>query len=424
MESIEICYATLANGYTAIYDTNIESDRLNIDKITLLINSDECAHDVYLFDFYVRDPSKRQVYDTCNLYTLTEHYYHRPCIVIKSELIFSLNAVIQDWLWQFDFLWLVIVRDKSIKHFHTPVYFYKEEMEVTKEMVDDWQTHLISAQQDFPYYTEHLQGFNNRIRYARDTEESVAIIIPSKDPELLSACIQSIQESSHKNYEIFIAWNGKVKDLPKISIEFGIIECYPTSQKFNFSAVCNHVQQKHCKSFDRVLLCNDDIVVVNPNCIKEMLAIHKHQGADIVGAALYYPGEYTYDRTKLKMKYQHASIVLDDKKRFDHLHKNKSVHKHYVPTCEVPCVTFALAMITTETYQELNGMDEKYYGDCSDIDFCVRAKVAGKSIWYCAQAEAIHYESITRNDDVNMQGDPGSIDYYRDHIKTLRKVFS
>jgi hypothetical protein len=423
---METSYIDLDNGYIVVYDDTVDFERINLDKIKMCMESDGYRHSVYLYDFYVQDPRKRIHFDVCNRYSLLEQHIDRPCIVLRNELMFPLNAVCMNWLWQWDFLWWCATNDKSIKNVRTSIYkFPKDHTRDSNLAVEEWKQRIAKVHREQGYSVDHLGGYNNRIWCKNKYEDSVAIIIPSKSVELIEQCVRSIDKCFYTNYHIHIAWNGLPAAVPlwlqmhkKVSVH-----CV-TLSKFNYSQVCNNIYNSYCKAFNRVLLCNDDIEIINPAFIEEMINIQVEEGADIVGAALYYPGGWTYNRLDSEARYQHASIVLHDVKRFDHLHKNKKVGKYYVPTMEVAAVTFALAMITSDCYASLGGMDEEYYGDCSDVEFCVRAKVKGRKVWYCAQAEAIHHESVTRLNDPQMQNDQGSIEYYNKNEKLLKRLFA
>jgi GT2 family glycosyltransferase len=169
---------------------------------------------------------------------------------------------------------------------------------------------------------------------------------------------------------------------------------------------------------------NDDIEVLSNDWLKNMVHISKTENAEIVGASLYFPGKYISPHNGTGITYQHAGVKLGNSTTlFEHVNYKKPVSKNYVSSREVSAVTFAMVLIVVPIYKMLKGMDHKFYGDCNDIEFCLRARELGCKIWYCARAEAIHHESATRKTSPDMQNDSSSRDFYNENIDRLKKEF-
>ena len=65
-------------------------------------------------------------------------------------------------------------------------------------------------------------------------------------------------------------------------------------------------------------------------------------------------------------------------------------------TRECSAVTGACLAARREVFDRLGGFDETLGVDLNDVDFCLRARVAGYRIIYEPAAELIHYESPSR----------------------------
>ena len=61
---------------------------------------------------------------------------------------------------------------------------------------------------------------------------------------------------------------------------------------------------------------------------------------------------------------------------------------------EVPAITGSLFMIRKKHFVQLEGMDEKFFLHCEDLDLCKRVNVIGKII-YIPQVSAMHYLSTS-----------------------------
>ncbi len=62
---------------------------------------------------------------------------------------------------------------------------------------------------------------------------------------------------------------------------------------------------------------------------------------------------------------------------------------------EMSAVTGACLLVRRSAYTEVGGLDESFPIAFNDVDFCLRLRDAGHRIVFCAEAELIHYESLS-----------------------------
>lgn len=68
------------------------------------------------------------------------------------------------------------------------------------------------------------------------------------------------------------------------------------------------------------------------------------------------------------------------------------IRKADIPNVQSPLwASGALIAVKATVYQQLGGLDEKYYMYCEDIDFCYRAYQAGYKIAFSEETKAIHW---------------------------------
>ena len=239
----------------------------------------------------------------------------------------------------------------------------------------------------------------NRVKYALPVvAPKVSIVICTRDrADLLASCVDSIIErSTYRNYEVLIVDNGSTEEatfrlfnrLP--SEHFRILR---DESAFNFSALNNRAVQ--AADGEYICLLNNDIEIMTPNWIEEMLSFSIQPGVGAVGARLWYPGGGL----------QHAGVILGLVGVANHVHRNlrrgdlgyfgrAALHQSF------SAVTGAALMIKKSIYQEVGGLDEKLQVTFNDIDFCLRVRAAGyRNVW-TPYAEMIHHESATRGYDV------------------------
>lgn len=244
----------------------------------------------------------------------------------------------------------------------------------------------VSALKDLGFY---------RVTYRVQENPLVSIVIPNKDEkETLERCLESIWSlSTYQNYEIILVENNSATE--------EILEYYRSidgkkkvrvvywEQEFNYSAI-NNFGVSQAKG-DYVICLNNDISVITPGWIEELLGNCQRPEVGIVGARLYFP-----DNT-----IQHAGIVLGiggvagsmfvgmARKRTGYMHKA-------VIQQDLSAVTAACMMIRRDVFEKVGGFTEELRVAFNDVDLCLKVREAGYLVVYNPDAELYHYESKTR----------------------------
>jgi N-acetylglucosaminyl-diphospho-decaprenol L-rhamnosyltransferase len=71
--------------------------------------------------------------------------------------------------------------------------------------------------------------------------------------------------------------------------------------------------------------------------------------------------------------------------------RRKCSHQSLEQRSPVPWVTGGCLLVRRDCYEELHGLDEKFFLYYEDVDFCQRARTAGWSIWYDPELEVTHH---------------------------------
>ena len=224
----------------------------------------------------------------------------------------------------------------------------------------------------------------------------VSLIIPTRNGfKLVQQCVNSILEkTTYSNYEIIIVDNGSddpdtiqylnsIKANPKITV---ICDNRP----FNYSALNNNAV-KSAKG-ELIGLINDDIEVISPDWLTELVSHALRPDVGAVGACLWYPDDTL----------QHGGVVLGIAGWAGHAHKGFPKGSHgYVGRMslisEFSAVTGACLLTRKKLYEQLGGLNEiDLQIACNDVDYCLRLKEAGYRIIWTPYAELYHHESATR----------------------------
>ena len=241
-----------------------------------------------------------------------------------------------------------------------------------------------------------------RVEYPVQGEPLVSIIIPNKDEkEALQACLESIREkTTYKNYEILIIENNSTSDeIFKYYKELSKdpqIRLLRWKKEFNYSAI-NNFGVRHAKG-EYILFLNNDVTIITPQWIEEMLGTCQRKEVGAVGVKLLYP-----DHT-----IQHAGCVIGiggiaghmfvdmPAERTGYLHKASLLQ-------DMSAVTAACMLIKKEVFEQVGGFTEKLAVAFNDVDLCLKVNKTGHLVVYNPYVQLYHMESKTRGAEDNKQ---------------------
>ncbi|MGH8156479.1 MAG: glycosyltransferase family 2 protein [Rhodanobacter sp.] len=235
-----------------------------------------------------------------------------------------------------------------------------------------------------------------RVRYPLPVlRPRVSIVVPTRDRlDLLRRCVESILErTTYPCYEIIIVDNQSVE--PESLAYFAGFDDHPKvrvrkhDQPFNYSSINNDAVEE-CRG-ELICLLNNDVEVITPDWLEELVSqsIRPHVGA--VGAMLYYPDG----------SIQHAGVVTGVHGVAAHPYSGmprgfpgQMARARLVQG--MSAVTAACLMVRREVYLEAGGLDTGLQVAFNDIDFCLRVRQLGYTNIWTPFAELYHHESASR----------------------------
>lgn len=240
-------------------------------------------------------------------------------------------------------------------------------------------------------------GHGFRARYKLpDVQPTVSIIIPTRNAvDLVRTCIESVKARTiYKNYEIVLMDNGS--DDPEALAYFAELAKEPNfmlvrdDSPFCYSAINN---QAAAKAHGEILcFLNNDIEVINPDWLNELVSHACRPGVGAVGARLLYPTGML----------QHAGIVLGIGGWAGHAHKGFSslAHGHVGRATLISsfsAVTGACLAVQRKHFEAVGGFDDvNLRVACNDVDLCLKFTELGLHNIYTPFASLYHHESATR----------------------------
>jgi GT2 family glycosyltransferase len=222
----------------------------------------------------------------------------------------------------------------------------------------------------------------------------VSIIIPTRNAQkLVRQCIESIRKkTTYAPYEIILVDNGSDE---KASIAYfralrdeGAVRLLEDPLAFNFSRINNEAARQ--ARGDYLVFLNNDIEVITPDWLSEMVSHAQRPEIGAVGARLWYPNDTI----------QHAGLVLvAGLAGHAHLGRKRGDHGYFSRASliqSLSAVTAACLCVRRKVFEEVGGFDETLAVAFNDVDLCLRIGAAGYRNLYTPYAELYHHESASR----------------------------
>jgi GT2 family glycosyltransferase len=244
----------------------------------------------------------------------------------------------------------------------------------------------------------------------------VSLIIPTRDrPDLLGICVDGLlNRTDYPEMEVLIVdHESKLPETFELFKKLQLdtrVRIIPYAGPFNYSAINNMAVTEAKGSI--IGLINNDIDVINPDWLSEMVALSVMNDVGAVGAKLIYSND----------RVQHAGIVLGVSGIANHFNyamrrSNTGYFGRNVLTSAVSAVTGACLVVRKSAFEEVGGLNETDLAVAfNDVDFCLRLKKRGyRNIW-TPHAELYHHESATRGAEhtpENVERFQREIDYMR-----------
>ena len=347
-----------------------------------------------------------------NLDLLRSNNYITHFFVVRKELVRKVGGFRREYdgAQDYDFIFRCVEQAGEICHIPEILYHWRTHKESTSD-------NPVSKMYAFEAGKRAIEGNLERcgvqavvshtkdlgfyqVEYPVQGSPLVSVLIPNKDQkESLKKCLDSVfEKTTYSNYEIIIIENN--------STESETFEYYRELQKrsnvkvitwkegFNYSAINNFGEKE--ASGDYLLFLNNDVEVINPRWMEEMLGNCQRPEVGITGAKLYYPDDTI----------QHAGTIIGIGGIAGHAFLNMPrsrtgyLHKASIQM-NLSAVTAACMMMKRSVFEQIGGFEEKLTVAFNDVDLCLRTVQAGYLVVYNPKVELYHYESKSRGSEDN-----------------------
>lgn len=245
-----------------------------------------------------------------------------------------------------------------------------------------------------------LVPLSYRVRWPAAEAALVSIVIPTRDAlSVLRVAVESIlRKTSYRHFELIIVDNGSVAPqtaawLAEIQASDARVRVLQDARPFNYSALNNGAVA--ASRGDIVALMNNDIEVIDPDWLTEMVALAQRPEVGCVGAKLLYPDG----------RIQHAGVVIGIGGVAAHGHalfpgEDPGYCNRLLLRQEYSAVTAACLVLRRAVFDAVGGLNETDLSVAfNDVDFCLRVREAGYRNLWTPFARLYHHESISRGEE-------------------------
>jgi len=242
-------------------------------------------------------------------------------------------------------------------------------------------------------------AWNRVVRAIPDPPPLVSLIIPTRDrAELLRACVRGVLDrTNYRSIEVIIADNDSVEKrtaglFDELSRD-SRVRIVKSPGPFNFSTISN--AGVAAARGEIIVLLNNDVEVIGPDWLGEMVSHAARPEIGVVGARLLYPDG----------RVQHAGIVLSPEPGANHSlrladGRDPGYLGQLALTRSCLAVTGACLAMRRQLFLEIGGLNERELSvTFNDVDLCLRLNALGYRVVCTPFAELMHRESHSRGAD-------------------------
>lgn len=240
------------------------------------------------------------------------------------------------------------------------------------------------------------------VTYRATGEPMVSIIIPTRGGSdevagqprtfVVEAVRGIVERTTWQRYEIVV-----VADEPTpqsvidelVAVAGDRLRLVRWSEPFNFSSKMN--RGAAVARGEYLLMLNDDVELLTPDWLEQLVGAAQQPGVGLVGVALYFEDGsiqhlgHLYERGAaghVGLGLMPGALVNPD---------------HLAATREVSGVTAACALIPASLFAEVGGFSDEFAGNYNDVDLAQKIGVLGRHILVLGRVRLYHFESRTRD---------------------------
>ena len=330
----------------------------------------------------------------------------------------------------YDFIFRVTEKAKDIRHIPKVLYHWRCHMNSTASNPESKLYAFEAGARAIRAHYERVwpdlqvkditKGIDYGIYHTTFTlaeEPLVSVVIPNKDhtADLDKAVRSLLEKGTYKNLEFIVVENNSKEErtwsyYESITKELPNVKVVKWDGPFNFSAI-NNFGVQYC-SGEYLLFMNNDVELIEPEAVREMMYYAQRPDVGVVGCRLLYEDDTI----------QHAGVVIGFGGIAGHtfigLHELQNSYFHRAVTAQdYSAVTAACMMTKKKLFAEVGGFTERLAVAFNDIDLCLKIRETGQKVVYNPYALFHHYESKSRG----LEDTPEKVERFNREIAVFMK---
>jgi O-antigen biosynthesis protein len=306
----------------------------------------------------------------------------------------------------YDFTLRFIEHIASHNIHHIPhILYHQRQLAQLTPIANNTDSHCQALQAHLQRLNQSAQvvaaaGGHTRVIYKLPAQlPLVSLIIPTRDKlELLRGTVEGcLNQTRYNHIEIIIMDNSSVEPETLAYLKAvqhdNRVTVIRHAAPFNYSQL-NNIGVAHAQG-DIIGLINNDLEVIAPDWLTEMVSHALRPEIGAVGAKLYYANDTI----------QHAGVIVGLGGMAGHGFKflaREAPGYHWKPLLiqNYSVVTGACLVMRRQVFEEVGGLEEKHLQVAfNDVDLCLRIRQRGYRIIWTPYAELYHLESASRGLD-------------------------
>lgn len=232
--------------------------------------------------------------------------------------------------------------------------------------------------------------------------KKTAVIIPHYgDPALTIDCLKSLSRGKEK-FHTFLIDNSSRKDLVLQVQSLLPVTILRPEENLGFAGGVNlGIKQSLKENYDLIVVLNNDTVVQNETLSVLINSAQKLPRSGLISPKIYFAEGFEFKKNRYKPAdlgrvIWYAGGIIDwqniyaSHRGVDQIDKNQ-----YQKSEETDFATGCCLLIKREVVKKIGFFDENYYLYYEDVDYSVRAKLAGFGVYFEPKARLWHKNAIS-----------------------------
>lgn len=347
------------------------------------------------------------------------HNYTCHLSVLRTDLVRAVGGFRPgfDGSQDYDLFLRVIEQARQVEHVAEVLYHWRAHMGSTAAVADQKPASFNASVRAVREHCDRTgidadvsEGFSGAVRVTRRVlgNPLVSLLIPTygksvqlrgRTEHLITHLIQSVErQTTYENIEYVIIGDTRMdaETVAELTAACGrpvtYIDYEQPATGFNFSEKVNIAATR--ARGDYLVLVNDDLEILTPSWIEELLGHAQQSDVGAVGGLYYFEDDTI----------QHAGVVtvMGAYHQFYRHPRGEQVFGHHLAVVrETSVLTGACLMVSRADFFRVGGFTQALPNNFNDVDFCLKLRADGlRNIW-TPYVEMYHFESQSRVNHVH-----------------------